>query len=180
MQYSCAMYLENDTNLTQAQLNKMEVICQKLALNKQDKVLEIGTGWGGLAIYMATNFGCHVTTTTISDAQFAYAQNKIRNLKLTDRITLLKQDYRQLSDQYTKLVSIEMIEAVGHKYFSTFFECCYERLKPKGRMLLQAITIADERYDKYRKDIDFIQNIFFRRLLFRYRLLRSIQIINKF
>ena len=161
MQYSCAMYLENDTNLTQAQMNKMEVICQKLALNEQDKVLEVGTGWGSLAIYMATHFGCHVTTTTISDAQFAYAQNKIKKLKLTDKITLLKQDYRQLSHQYTKLVSIEMIEAVGHEYFPTFFKCCYERLKPKGIMLLQAITIADERYDKYRKDIDFIQKYIF-------------------
>jgi cyclopropane-fatty-acyl-phospholipid synthase len=139
----------------------MATICRRLSLKPSDKVIEIGTGWGGLAIYMAQHIGCHVTTTTISDAQYGYAQQQVERLGLGDRITLLKQDYRELTGQYDKLVSIEMIEAVGHDYLATFFSTCNSLLKPDGKMLLQSITIADGRYQQYRQNIDFIQKYVF-------------------
>ncbi|MCL9782369.1 cyclopropane-fatty-acyl-phospholipid synthase family protein [Vibrio sp. S4M6] len=161
MQYSSAIYSEQASELSQAQQNKMRTICESLELSSEDKVIEIGTGWGGLAIYMAQHYGCHVTTTTISDAQFEYAQNKITALGLSERITLLKQDYRQLQGCYDKLVSIEMIEAVGHEYLPNFFDTCSNLLKDDGKMLLQSITIADSRYDTYRKGVDFIQKYIF-------------------
>jgi cyclopropane-fatty-acyl-phospholipid synthase len=161
MQYSSAIYSADATNLPLAQKNKMRIICERLDLKPEDHVIEIGTGWGGLAIYMATHVGCKVTTTTISDAQFDYAQQKVNQLNLNDKITLLKQDYRQLEGQYDKLVSIEMIEAVGHEYLSAFFTTCSGLLKPDGKMLLQSITIADGRYEQYRKKVDFIQKYIF-------------------
>jgi cyclopropane-fatty-acyl-phospholipid synthase len=161
MQYSSAIYDTQASCLDKAQQNKMALICQRLALQPTDRVIEIGTGWGGLAIYMAQHVGCHVTTTTISDAQYDYAQQRVKQLGLEDRITLLKQDYRQLTGQYDKLVSIEMIEAVGHNYMATFFNTCSALLKPTGRMLLQAITIADSRYEQYRQNLDFIQRYIF-------------------
>lgn len=161
MQYSSAIYSENATTISQAQNNKMRTICERLSLNETDHVIEIGTGWGGLAIYMAQNYGCKVTTTTISDAQFDFAQQKVKALGLEDRITLLKKDYRKLSGQYDKLVSIEMIEAVGHEYLPTFFSTCSDLLKANGKMLIQSITIADNRYEQYRKGVDFIQKYIF-------------------
>lgn len=161
MMYSSAIYNHQTQDLHQAQLNKMQLICQRLSLSENDHVIEIGSGWGGLAIYMAQNYGCKVTTTTISDAQFSYAQERISALKLDDKITLLKKDYRKLSGQYDKLVSIEMIEAVGHKYLPTFFSACSNLLKPNGKMLIQSITISDSRYDQYRKGVDFIQKYIF-------------------
>jgi cyclopropane-fatty-acyl-phospholipid synthase len=161
MQYSCAIYSEQAHSLAQAQQLKMHTICQRLELNADDHVIEIGTGWGGLAIYIAQHYGCNVTTTTISDAQHRYASEQINRLGLNERITLLKQDYRQLEGQYDKLVSIEMIEAVGHEYLATFFEKCSSLLKPSGKMLVQSITIADRRYDSYRKSVDFIQKYIF-------------------
>lgn len=161
MQYSCAIYSEQAHSLAQAQQLKMHTICQRLELNADDHVIEIGTGWGGLAIYIAQHYGCNVTTTTISDAQHRYASEQINRLGLNERITLLKQDYRQLEGQYDKLVSIEMIEAVGHEYLATFFEKCSSLLKPSGKMLVQSITIADRRYDSYRKGVDFIQKYIF-------------------
>ncbi|RJX73681.1 class I SAM-dependent methyltransferase [Vibrio sinensis] len=161
MQYSSAIYSDQAQNLAQAQQNKMRTICERLGLTSQDHVVEIGTGWGGLAIYMAQNYGCKVTTTTISDAQYELAQARVAELGLDDRITLLKQDYRALSGQYDKLVSIEMIESVGHEYLATFFATCSNLLKPDGKMLIQSITIADNRYDHYRKNTDFIQKHIF-------------------
>jgi cyclopropane-fatty-acyl-phospholipid synthase len=161
MQYSSAIYGEHAADLDSAQQNKMQIICDRLALTASDRVIEIGTGWGGLAIYMAQHIGCHVTTTTISDAQYSYAQQRVNQLGLGDRITLLKKDYRQLTGQYDKLVSIEMIEAVGHNYMATFFNTCSSLLKPSGRMLLQSITIADGRYEQYRQNQDFIQRYIF-------------------
>ncbi len=161
MLYSCALYSEHATELPDAQLNKMSVICEKLELKASDHVLEIGTGWGALAIYMAQKYGCRVTTTTISDAQHDFARQRIEQAGLSHRITLLKQDYRKLEGQFDKLVSIEMIEAVGHEYLGKFFETCSALLKPSGKMLLQAITIADGRYEKYRKSVDFIQKYIF-------------------
>ena len=161
MQYSSAIYSEQATQLADAQQNKMRTICERLELTEEDSVVEIGTGWGGLAIFMAQNYGCHVTTTTISDAQHELAKQRIEALGLSDKITLLKEDYRNLSGQYDKLVSIEMIEAVGHEYLQTFFTTCSQLLKPTGKMLIQAITIADGRYEKYRKGVDFIQKYIF-------------------
>lgn len=161
MQYSSAIYPDESADLGAAQINKMKTICERLQLCESDRVVEIGTGWGGLAIYMAQQYGCHVTTTTISDAQHEYVENKLRDLQLEDKVTLLKQDYRSLDGQYDKLVSIEMIEAVGHEYLDQFFSKCGSLLKNDGLMLIQAITIADQRYEHYRKSVDFIQTYIF-------------------
>lgn len=161
MLYSSGIYQSPLDSLEQAQINKMERLCQQLQLTKDDHVVEIGTGWGSMAIYMAQNYGCKVTTTTISQAQYEYAQAKIQELKLTEQITLLKKDYRDLEGQYDKLVSIEMIEAVGKQFMATYFEKCQSLLKPKGLMAIQAITIADQRYDSYSNNVDFIQKYIF-------------------
>ena len=161
MMYSCAVYDENHQSIDKAQTNKLDIICKKLDLKPDEHLIEIGTGWGGLAIHAAQNYGCKVTTTTISDEQHKYAQTKIKELGLENQITLLKQDYRLLDGQFDKLVSIEMIEAVGHDFMTSFFSQCNDLLKPSGKMLIQAITIADQRYDEYRKNIDFIQKYIF-------------------
>lgn len=161
MMYSCAIYSEQDQTLTQAQQLKLKTICDRLSLKESDHLIEIGTGWGGLAIYAATHYNCQVTTTTISDAQYEYAKTRVEQLGLSDKIKLLKKDYRLLEGEFDKLVSIEMIEAVGHKYLGEFFNTCNKLLKPQGKMLIQAITIADQRYDSYRKDVDFIQKYIF-------------------
>lgn len=161
MQYSSAIYPDPLSDLEMAQRHKMDTICQRLQLQPGEKVIEIGTGWGGLAVHIAKFYGCEVTTTTISDAQHDYAQERIIKEGLEDKVTLLKQDYRTLEGKYDKLVSIEMIEAVGHEYLGGFFNKCSELLKRNGLMLIQAITIADQRYDYYRRDVDFIQTYIF-------------------
>lgn len=161
MMYSSAIYPNEDASLAQAQQHKLKVICEKLQLTSSDRLVEIGSGWGSLAIFAAKHYGCHVTTTTISEEQFAWADAQIKQQNLSDRITLLKKDYRELTGQYDKLVSIEMIEAVGESYLKTFFETCNKLLKPNGLMLLQAITINDQRYASYSKDVDFIQKYIF-------------------
>lgn len=159
MLYSSAIFAtDSDQNdLAAAQENKMRQICEKLGVHEDDHVLEIGTGWGGLAIFMAGRYGCRVTTTTISEEQFAYATKRVADAGLSDRVTVIKKDYRELTGEYTKLVSIEMIEAVGESYLDSFVTKCNELLAPGGRMLLQAITIADQRMSLYRKSVDFIQ-----------------------
>ena len=161
MQYSSAIYPHGAANLAEAQQHKLRTICDKLALGPEDHLLEIGTGWGGLAIFAARHYGCRVTTTTISEAQYEHAAQWIAREGLGERITLLKQDYRQLEGQYDKLVSVEMIEAVGHAYLPGFFHRLGRLLKPGGRLLLQAITIDDRRYDLYRQRVDFIQRHIF-------------------
>lgn len=161
MMYSSAFYPSADTSLQNAQQFRLERICQKLALNKDDHLLEIGTGWGGLAIYAAQHYGCRVTTTTISDQQYDYAAQRIQAAGLEDRIRLLKQDYRDLDGQYSKLVSIEMIEAVGHNYLPSYFRVLSQRLQDDGVALLQCITLPDQRYDRYRKNVDFIRKYIF-------------------
>ncbi|MGL4224113.1 MAG: class I SAM-dependent methyltransferase [Vibrio sp.] len=161
MLYSSALFTHKHFSLEQAQQAKMQRLCDQLQLKSSDHVLEIGTGWGAMAIYMAQNYGCKVTTTTISEQQFAYTQQKISALGLHNHITLLKQDYRLLVGQYDKLVSIEMIEAVGKAFLPTFFSQCYALLKPHGKMALQAITIADQRYVSYSNNVDFIQKYIF-------------------
>jgi cyclopropane-fatty-acyl-phospholipid synthase len=161
MMYSSAYFESQLTSLEDAAIAKLDRICQKLDLSPGDSVIEIGTGWGGFAIYAAKHYGCHVTTTTISQQQYDYAQQSIKDSGLEDRITLLLKDYRDLEGTFDKLVSIEMIEAVGHEYHETYFRKCCDLLKPDGQMLLQAITIADQRYEKYKKSVDFIKRYIF-------------------
>ncbi|WP_404395785.1 class I SAM-dependent methyltransferase [Pseudoalteromonas phenolica] len=161
MMYSSAIYSDTATELHEAQLNKLKTICDKLDLKPTDHLIEIGTGWGGLAIFAAENYGCQVTTTTISDAQYEFAVDKVKAKGLEDKITLLKKDYRLLEGKYDKLVSIEMIEAVGHEFMAEFFAKCNSLLKDDGLMLIQAITILDSRYDHYRTNVDFIQRYIF-------------------
>ncbi len=161
MMYSAAMFRSDEDSLEQAQLNKLERICQKLALKPSDHLLEIGTGWGSMAIYAATNYGCRVTTTTLSKEQYAYTKRRLEAQGLQDRVTLLLQDYRDLDGEYDKLVSIEMIEAVGHRFLPAYFEQCANLLKDDGLMLLQAITIRDQRYEQAKSSVDFIQRYIF-------------------
>ena len=136
-------------------------MCRKLALTPEDHLVEIGTGWGGLAIHAATHYGCRVTTTTISREQHDYAKEKIARLGLNDRITLLFQDYRDLTGQFDKLVSIEMVEAVGANFLETYVAKCSSLLKPEGSMLLQAITIQDQHYEQALGSVDYIQRFIF-------------------
>lgn len=161
MMYSSAIYANGSSTLEEASHYKLETICKKLDLRATDRIIEIGSGWGGFAIHAAGNYGCHVTTTTISDAQYAEAKSRIEAAGLTDRITLLQNDYRDLHGSFDKLVSIEMVEAVGRKYLPTFFKKCSELLAENGTMLLQAITIRDNKYDQYARSVDFIQRHIF-------------------
>lgn len=161
MMYSSAIFDTHTPTLQAASELKLKVICEKLKLCAQDHVIEIGTGWGGFAIYAAKHYGCHVTTTTISQQQFELAQARILQEGLQDQITLLKQDYRHLQGTYDKLVSIEMIEAVGHQFYDTYFAKVGQLLKPEGVALIQAITIADQRFDSAIRSVDFIQRYIF-------------------
>ncbi|MFK7759021.1 MAG: class I SAM-dependent methyltransferase [Phycisphaerales bacterium] len=161
MTYSCGIFEHQDSSLHEASLAKLDRICKKLDLNPSDHVLEIGTGWGSFAIHAAKNYGCRVTTTTISKEQHALASKRVREAGLENQITLLLEDYRDLEGQYDKLVSIEMIEAVGHKFLDTYFGSCSNLLKPDGQMLIQAITMPDQRYQKYLRTVDFIQHFVF-------------------
>lgn len=161
MMYSAAIYPDAESSLEEAAVYKLDHICRRLDLRPEDRVIEIGSGWGGFAIHAATHYGCHVTTTTISDAQYQEASRRIAATGLEDRITLLKQDYRDLEGAYDKLVSIEMIEAVGHRYLPQFFSQCMRLLKPDGMLLLQAITIQDQLYQRYVNSVDFIQEHIF-------------------
>ena len=161
MQYSSALYASKEISLEEAQVNKLTRICEQLDLKETDHLLEVGSGWGGLAIFAAKNYGCRVTTTTISDEQFAYAKNRIDSEGLSEQINLLSKDYRSLEGTYEKVVSVEMIEAVGRKYLSGYFTKLNDLLKPSGLLMLQAITIADQRYKSYRNGEDFIQKHIF-------------------
>lgn len=159
--YSCGIFDCEDDSMQEASLAKYDRICRKLELGPQDDVIEIGSGWGGFAIYAAQNFGCRVTTTTISDRQFNLAQQRIADSGVADRIDLVKKDYRDLKGKYSKLVSIEMIEAVGHQFLNSYFRACSQLLKPDGMMLLQAITIADQMYERHKHSVDFIKRYIF-------------------
>ena len=161
MQYSSAWFERDDQTLADAQLNKLMQIANKLELDPDDHLLEIGTGWGGLAIFMAQHTGCRVTTTTISRQQYEYAKSKIAGAGLEDRIELLFEDYRALKGRYDKLVSVEMIEAVGANYLETYLKTIGDLLKPDGLALVQAITIEDFRYAGALKRADFIQRYIF-------------------
>jgi cyclopropane-fatty-acyl-phospholipid synthase len=161
LMYSCGIFETPQSALRDASIAKLDAICRKLDLQPSDHLLEIGTGWGGFAIHAARHYGCRVTTTTISRNQYELARERIAKAGLDNRITVLLEDYRDLTGQYDKLVSIEMIEAVGHQYFDTYFAQCGRLLKPDGRMLLQAITIADQRYESAKRSVDFIQRYIF-------------------
>jgi cyclopropane-fatty-acyl-phospholipid synthase len=161
MLYSSAIYQARSDSLEMAQAQKMERICKKLQLTAKDHLLEIGSGWGALAIYAAKHYGCKVTTTTISEEQYELASRRIQEAGLQDNITLLKQDYRELTGLFDKIVSVEMIEAVGEKYLATFIRQCQRLLKPNGLIMLQLITIADQRYSSYKHSVDFIQRYIF-------------------
>jgi cyclopropane-fatty-acyl-phospholipid synthase len=161
MMYSSAIYPREDAGLDEAAVHKLDVVCRKLQLQPGDHLLEIGTGWGGLAVHAAKHYGCRVTTTTISKAQHEVAVQRARDAGVADRITFLLDDYRVLTGSYDKLVSIEMIEAVGHAWMDTYFEKLSSLLKPQGLALIQAITITDQRHDAALKSVDFIQRYIF-------------------
>jgi cyclopropane-fatty-acyl-phospholipid synthase len=161
MAYSCGIFANERATLLAASTAKFDAACSKLALTPDHHLLEIGTGWGGLAIHAAREYGCRVTTTTISQEQYDYARERIARAGLADRITLLREDYRDLRGTYDALVSIEMIEAVGHDFVDTYFRKCSELLKPSGAMLLQAITICDQFYDQAIRSVDYIKRFIF-------------------
>lgn len=161
MMYSSAVYPTADSTLEQAQQHKLQQICERLQLKASDHLLEIGTGWGSMAIYAAQHYGCKVTTTTISQQQYDYTKARVVELGLQDKITLLFEDYRLLTGTYDKLVSIEMIEAVGDDFLDNYFEKCSSLLKPDGIMVLQAITMVDHRYQQYVREVDFIKRYIF-------------------
>ncbi len=161
MMYSSAVYADDSETLEQAQFRKLERICRKLDLRPTDHLVEIGTGWGGMAIHAASRFGCRVTTTTISKEQHALATEHVAAAGLSDRVTVLLEDYRDLRGEYDKLVSIEMIEAIGHQYLETYLAKCASLLKPEGLALIQAITIEDHRYDQALRSVDFIKRYIF-------------------
>jgi len=161
MSYSCAVFERHGMTLEQAQVAKLERICEKLELGPQDRVIEIGAGWGAFALYAARTRGCHVTTTTISREQHEYAVEQVRRAGLDDRVTVLMDDYRDLHGRYDKLVSIEMIEAVGWRQYATFFATCSQLLAADGAMLLQAITIDDRAHEVEKASKSFINTYIF-------------------
>lgn len=161
MMYSSAMFDDQHRTLESASINKLDNICRKLQLSASDHLLEIGTGWGGMAIHAARNYGCRVTTTTISQEQYAYTQQRVTDLGLSGKITVLLKDYRDLTGSYDKLVSIEMIEAVGHEFYQQYFSTCSQLLKPSGLMLIQAITIPCQRFEFAKNSVDFIKKYIF-------------------
>ncbi len=164
MMYSCAYFERPDATLAEASRAKNDRICRKLELSPSDHLLEIGTGWGGFAIHAASHYGCRVTTTTVSRQQYDLAVRRVEEAGLSDRVTVLLQDYRELPSlgrQFDKLVSIEMIEAVGHEYYGTFFDVCRRMLTPNGLMLVQAITIHERFYERAKRSVDFIQHAVF-------------------
>lgn len=161
LSYSCGYFDHPKTSMEDASIAKLERVCRKLDLHPSDHLLEIGTGWGGLALHAAAHFGCRVTTTTISREQYELACQRVQAAGLQNRVTVLRHDYRDLTGRFDKLVSIEMIEAVGHSFLETFFRQCGRLLAPNGVMLLQAITIGDQRYRQHLRSADFMQRYIF-------------------
>lgn len=161
MTYSCGYFSNSDTSLEDASIEKLDRICRKLNLSEKDHVLEIGTGWGSFSIHAAKNYGCNITTTTISDAQYEYAKTRVKEEGLESKINLINRDYRKLDGQYDKIVSIEMIEAVGYEFIPEYFKKISELLKPNGLMALQGITYNDHNFDTYKDSVDFIKKYIF-------------------
>ena len=161
MTYSCGVFLNEDSSMKEASVEKLDRFCRKLKLTKNDKVLEIGTGWGSFALHAVKNYGCHVTTTTISDNQFSYVSDLISKENLWSQVTLLNRDYRELEGSFDKIVSIEMIEAVGPDYVSGFFNKVSSLLRPRGLMALQGITYNEPDFEAYKNSVDFIKKYIF-------------------
>jgi cyclopropane-fatty-acyl-phospholipid synthase len=161
LMYSSAIFSCPTDHLETASEKKLRRICERLNLEAHHRLIEIGSGWGGFAIYAAKNYGCHVTTTTISEEQYQFVKNKIDDLNLTHKITLLKQDYRNLTGHYDRLVSIEMIEAVGYEFMGSFVKQCDKLLKSDGMGLIQAIIRPDQKYHQVYKEVDFIKKYIF-------------------
>ena len=161
MTYSCGIFQSQDTSMKDASIEKLDRICRKLNLTDKDSVLEIGTGWGSFAMHAAKNYNCHVTTTTISDAQYDYVKEKIETSDLSEKITLLKTDYRELTGKYDKIVSIEMIEAVGHEYVPLYFKKVSSLLNDEGLFGIQGITYNDQKFDVYKNSVDLIKKYIF-------------------
>jgi cyclopropane-fatty-acyl-phospholipid synthase len=161
MMYSSALFEREDATLEEAQLARLERVCGRLELVGDDHLLEIGTGWGGMAVHAATRYGCRVTTTTISREQRAYAQARVREAGVSELVTVLGADYRDLSGRYDKLVSLEMIEAVGWQYFETFFGRCSALLEPHGLFFLQAIAVEDGAYEAEKTARSFANRLIF-------------------
>ena len=161
MTYSCGIFDSPESSLWEASMQKYRVIADGLNLSPNDHVIEIGTGWGGFAFFAAEHYGCRVTTTTISAEQFKYVSKKVEQARLNDKIHVVCKDYRDLDGTFDKLVSIEMIEAVGHQFLKPFFKKCGDLLKPHGQATIQAITVPDKDYSQYRRSSDFIQQFIF-------------------
>ena len=159
--YSSGIFEHADATMRDASIAKYDRLCRKLELMPGDRVIEIGCGWGGFAIHAASNYGCHVTTTTISREQHALATERVRAAGLGDRVSVRFQDYRDLTGTFDKLVSIEMVEAVGHQYYREYFNACARLLAPHGLAAIQAITIQDRFYDRARREMDFIKQYIF-------------------
>ena len=159
--YSCGVFDGPGATLRDASIAKYDRLATLLNLRPGDRVVEIGTGWGGFAIRAATEFGCRVTTTTISDEQFRFASRRVAEIGLADQVTVVQRDYRDLTGRFDKLVSIEMIEAVGHEHYDMFFAKCADLLEPDGLVAIQAITIQDDRYHSARREVDFIKRHIF-------------------
>jgi cyclopropane-fatty-acyl-phospholipid synthase len=159
--YSSGLFEQNTLSLEQAQIQKYDRLCKELKIQKGDKVLEIGSGWGGFSAYAVKNYGCEVTTITISNEQFAYASQKMEKEGIADKVKVLLKDYRHLEGKFDKIVSIEMLEAVGHKFLKTYFEQCSKLLNKDGILGIQVIISPDSRYDQLRKGVDFIQKHIF-------------------
>lgn len=157
MTYSSGIFLDAKSTMRDASIEKFDRICRALRLTPDDHVLETGTGWGSFAIHAASTYGCRVTTTTISKRQHEIAKQRVEAAGLSDRVTLLLKDYRDLEGEYDKVVSIEMIEAVGHNYLDTYLGTCSRLLKPDGQMMLQVISMPDQRYKQYLRTSDFIR-----------------------
>lgn len=161
MTYSCAYFKDTNTTLEDASIEKLDRMCRKLNLSEKDNILEVGTGWGSFSIHAAKNYGCSITTTTISDAQYEYAKARVLEEGLESKINVINKDYRKLNGQYDKIVSIEMIEAVGYEYISEYFRKLSSLLKPDGLMALQGITYNDQNFDTYKDSVDFIKKYIF-------------------
>ncbi len=161
MTYSCAIWEQPEATLAQAQLAKLDRLCRRLELVPGDHLLEVGTGWGALAVHAASRYGCRVTTTTISRRQHEVAVEKVRAAGLADRVDVRLEDYRDLTGIYDKVVSVEMVEAIGWRQFPTFFATLARRLVPYGTAVIQSIVIADAHYDAARRSVDFIQKYIF-------------------
>jgi cyclopropane-fatty-acyl-phospholipid synthase len=161
MTYSSAIFKTPDQSLEEAQTEKYDRLCKLLEIQPDEHVLEIGSGWGGFATHAAKNYGCRVTTVTISQQQYNYAKEKFEREGISDRVDIKLQDYRQLTGTFDKIVSIEMLEAVGHKYLPQYFKQCDNLLRGGGRLAIQVILSRDRRYKQFRKDVDFIQKHIF-------------------